>query len=86
MSIPMGAHAAFKVRDHLNGKGSSGPGRNEQRSSGSSGYQPPQQVPQNDMSYDPPAQYNGKLMNSIWGIYNRFSTHNIKSHIAYDKA
>lgn len=25
-----------------------------------------------------PLKYNSKLMNSIWGIYNRYSPHNIK--------
>ncbi|GLG95843.1 Uncharacterized protein GBIM_02723 [Gryllus bimaculatus] len=27
---------------------------------------------------NPPAKYNGKLMNSIWGLYNRYSVHNMK--------
>jgi len=26
----------------------------------------------------PPVKYNGKLMNSIWGLYNRYSVHNLK--------
>jgi uncharacterized phage-associated protein len=26
----------------------------------------------------PPAKYNSKLMNSIWGLYNRYSVHNLK--------
>jgi len=26
----------------------------------------------------PPVKYNSKLMNSIWGQYNRYSVHNIK--------
>lgn len=26
-----------------------------------------------------PLKYNSKLMNSIWGLYNRYSPHNIKS-------
>lgn len=25
-----------------------------------------------------PVKYNGKMMNSIWGLYNRLSPHNIK--------
>lgn len=25
-----------------------------------------------------PLKYNSKLMNSIWGLYNRYSVHNIK--------
>lgn len=27
-----------------------------------------------------PAKYNSKLMTSIWGLYNRYSPHNIKSN------
>jgi hypothetical protein len=26
----------------------------------------------------PPVKYNSKLMNSIWGLYNRYSVHNLK--------
>lgn len=25
-----------------------------------------------------PLKYNSKLMNSIWGLYNRYSPHNVK--------
>ncbi|XP_077296092.1 uncharacterized protein LOC143918202 [Arctopsyche grandis] len=28
-----------------------------------------------------PLKYNSKLMNSIWGLYNRYSPHNIKSTV-----
>ena len=28
-----------------------------------------------------PLQYNSKLMNSIWGLYNRYSVHNFKKII-----
>uniref|UniRef100_A0A1I8NWW5 Uncharacterized protein n=1 Tax=Stomoxys calcitrans TaxID=35570 RepID=A0A1I8NWW5_STOCA len=31
------------------------------------------------MEYSP-VKYNEKLMNSIWGLYNRYSPHNIKSN------
>lgn len=31
------------------------------------------------MEYSP-VKYNEKLMNSIWGFYNRYSPHNIKSN------
>uniref|UniRef100_A0A182X2H1 Uncharacterized protein n=2 Tax=gambiae species complex TaxID=44542 RepID=A0A182X2H1_ANOQN len=27
-----------------------------------------------------PVKYNGKLMNSIWGLYNRYSPHNFKKN------
>lgn len=26
-----------------------------------------------------PLKYNSKLMNSIWGLYNRYSPHNVKN-------
>lgn len=29
---------------------------------------------------DPPLKYNSKLMNSIWGLYNRYSVHNFKKN------
>ncbi|KAK3911762.1 AP-1 complex subunit mu [Frankliniella fusca] len=28
----------------------------------------------------PPLKYNSKLMNSIWGLYNRYSVHNFKKN------
>jgi len=81
-SIPMGVHAAFKVRESLN---SGGGGCGNGKPPGQSSFQQTPS-PTNEMQYNPPAKYNGKLMNSIWGMYNRYSVHNIKSHIAFDKA
>ncbi|XP_023300096.2 uncharacterized protein LOC111682385 isoform X1 [Lucilia cuprina] len=39
------------------------------------------------MEYSP-VKYNEKLMNSIWGFYNRYSPHNIKSNeiVSFDLA
>uniref|UniRef100_A0AAG5DTM0 Uncharacterized protein n=1 Tax=Anopheles atroparvus TaxID=41427 RepID=A0AAG5DTM0_ANOAO len=31
-----------------------------------------------------PVKYNGKLMNSIWGLYNRYSPHNFKKNNGSD--
>lgn len=31
-----------------------------------------------------PLQYNSKLMNSVWGMYNRYSVHNLKKNIDAD--
>ena len=28
-----------------------------------------------------PLQYNSKMMNSIWGLYNRYSVHNLKNSL-----
>nr|CAD7445906.1 unnamed protein product [Timema bartmani] len=33
-----------------------------------------------------PAKYNSKLMNSIWGLYNRYSVHNLKKITDGEKA
>jgi len=79
-SIPMGAHAAFKVRDNLNG----GPPGAEKADRFAGAFSAKSMA--TDVQLYQPAQYNGKLMNSIWGMYNRYSVHNIKSHIAFDKA
>ncbi|CAL8073518.1 unnamed protein product [Orchesella dallaii] len=78
-SIPMGAHAAFKVRNTLNANGD----RFDKQQQPSVSFTntdaaPPQPTP--------PARYNSKLMNSVWGMYNRYSVHNIKSHISYEKS
>ncbi|KAF7285927.1 hypothetical protein GWI33_008900 [Rhynchophorus ferrugineus] len=54
MSVPQGAHAAFKVRKNME---------------------------RTDLQYNmkqEAANYNSKYMNSIWGMYNRFSVHNLK--------
>ncbi|XP_052128648.1 uncharacterized protein LOC113201682 isoform X2 [Frankliniella occidentalis] len=34
-----------------------------------------------EMAFEhPPLKYNSKLMNSIWGLYNRYSVHNFKKN------
>ncbi|XP_052860687.1 uncharacterized protein LOC128267802 [Anopheles cruzii] len=35
-----------------------------------------------DLTPATPVKYNGKLMNSIWGLYNRYSPHNFKKNNA----
>ncbi|KAF2894768.1 hypothetical protein ILUMI_11402 [Ignelater luminosus] len=35
---------------------------------------------ENNMELNP-LQYNSKMMNSIWGLYNRYSVHNLKKNI-----
>lgn len=55
MSVPQGAHAAFKIR------------KNMERAN----------LHDNIMKQET-ANYNSKYMNSIWGMYNRFSVHNLK--------
>jgi len=74
MSVPMGAHAAFKVRDYIN-QGKSG-------GQGDSGYKHSVagKNTTEDMFSTQPSKYNEKMMMSIWGQYNRYSVHNMKSH------
>jgi len=86
MSSMMGAHTAFKVREHLN-----------ENSNANSNSKPMESFCQPKQTFafskkddladaNNIAKYSGKLMNSIWGQYNRYSVHNIKSHIAFEKA
>jgi len=77
-SIPMGAHAAFKVRDSL-GRGD----RNANEKQPSMSFS---NADAGQPQMTPPVRYNSKLMNSVWGMYNRYSVHNIKSQIAFEKS
>jgi len=81
-AVPIGggAHAAFKVRDKLGG-GPPGPDSRSGRQ-----FTPPSahQTTLNEAPTSQPVQYNAKIMNAIWGMYNRYSVHNIKSHIAHN--
>ncbi|CAG7828272.1 unnamed protein product [Allacma fusca] len=78
-SMPMGAYAAFKVRDNMNSQ--------------SDGKQGPSQQctmkmtpPTSNDCPDNPTKYTSKAMMAIWGMYNRYSVHNFKSNInSYDK-
>jgi len=75
MTVPMGAHAAFKVRDYMNSGKNGG--------QGDFGYKQPaagKNTTQDTFSSPPPLKYNEKMMMSIWGQYNRYSVHNMKSH------
>ncbi|KAJ9586557.1 hypothetical protein L9F63_028400, partial [Diploptera punctata] len=84
-SVPQGAYATWKVR--LNeGKNqvpntsymTSANMKEEKPSSQQSYY--PNGFKNGHKKYleQPPAKYNSKLMNSIWGLYNRYSVHNLK--------
>lgn len=71
-SLPQAAFAVCKIREQK-----SKPSRNQGGSNGShSGLNN-----QNVMEYLP-VKYNEKFMNAIWGHYNRYSPHNIKSNDA----
>jgi len=77
-SIPMGAHAAFRVREQMNCQsgGKQGSSQNTMKVT----------LASNDCP-DNPTKYTSKAMMAIWNMYNRYSVHNIKSNInSYDKA
>lgn len=70
-SLPQAAFAVRKIREQ-NSKS-----KKQDGSGGSNSvlYQ------QKSMEYSP-VKYNEKFMNAIWGHYNRYSPHNIKSNDA----
>lgn len=70
-SLPQGAFAAHKIREQS--KSSNG---NESKSRESDKFF---FLNQRFMEYSP-VKYNEKFMNAIWGHYNRYSPHNIKSN------
>ncbi|XP_006612100.1 uncharacterized protein LOC102680164 [Apis dorsata] len=76
-SIPQGAFAACKVR------------RNRERNAMISRMEKKEKsCKENTFNMRPPLEgweltplkYNSKLMNSIWGLYNRYSVHNFKKN------
>ncbi|XP_067007532.1 uncharacterized protein [Anabrus simplex] len=79
-SIPQGAYAAWKVhRNMMKDLSEDCPimgKKNDSEKSIPSQYHFPQR---NKILLDHhPAKYNSKMMNSIWGLYNRYSVHNLK--------
>jgi len=80
---PMGAHAAFKIRENL-----SGPAPGQEKNERHTVFQAQSMSPTEMKCKQPAAQYNGKLMAHIWGIYNMYSVHNLKNihRGAIDKA
>lgn len=81
-SIPQGAYAAWKVR--MNEGKNQVPNTNNMLSAKRKDSEKniPQQpyYPNVNKKFleQPPVKYNSKLMNSIWGLYNRYSVHNLK--------
>ncbi|XP_022225866.1 uncharacterized protein LOC111076380 [Drosophila obscura] len=73
MAMPQGAFAACKIRQQFNERDMivarmrSGTDKNS--------------VDNNSFQREySPVKYNDKLMNSIWGLYNRYSPHNVKKN------
>lgn len=73
-SLPQGAFAVCKIREHQSKK--SNDKEPKSRQSYKYFYMNP-----SIMEYSP-VKYNEKFMNAIWGHYNRYSPHNIKSNDA----
>ncbi|XP_063244105.1 uncharacterized protein LOC134543165 [Bacillus rossius redtenbacheri] len=73
-SIPQGAYAAKKIRACIDNKTMSVSNMKASEKSSSHQYFA---YAKKDFEYLP-AKYNGKMMNSIWGLYNRYSVHNMK--------
>lgn len=73
-SLPQGAFAACKIRAQMD--------RSETVAKMSTGEKQPEigVVHNRKLTDWSPLKYNSKLMNAIWGSYNRYSPHNIKSN------
>lgn len=71
-SLPQAAFAVCKVRERT-----SKPSKSQGGSNGNNSMGYNQQM----LEYLP-VKYNEKFMNAIWGHYNRYSPHNIKSNDA----
>lgn len=75
-ALPQGAFAACKLRDMHNDRDMT-----IARMKTVGDKSDPKNLFENKKQLEySPAKYNGKLMNSIWGLYNRYSPHNIKSN------
>jgi len=76
----VGSHSAFKVRNSYmqNGVDNS----NGSKSSSSFMAAAPTSASHESGSGNP-SKYSEKMMMSIWGLYNKYSVHNIKSHNPY---
>ncbi|KAF7998384.1 hypothetical protein HCN44_009782 [Aphidius gifuensis] len=78
-AIPHGGFAVHKVRErqllHLKMQAKNDDKNNS--SSSSNGYKKNLTDEARELT---PLKYNSKLMNSIWGLYNRYSPHNFKKN------
>lgn len=76
-AIPQGAFAAYKVRSNME---KSFPWESEMIPAKQSEKKNASQHYQNQTVLENPMKYSSKLMNSIWGLYNRYSVHNFKKN------
>lgn len=74
-ALPQSAFAVYKVRANME--------KNMTVAKVQTEKQPDNRIYPNKKLMDyTPAKYNSKFMNAIWGHYNRYSPHNIKSNEA----
>ncbi|EDW09559.2 uncharacterized protein LOC6579742 isoform X2 [Drosophila mojavensis] len=72
MALPQGAYAACKLREQFQEK--------DMIVSRLRAANISDKIDNNAQREYSPAKYNDKLMNSIWGLYNRYSPHNVKKN------
>ncbi|CAG0924549.1 unnamed protein product [Notodromas monacha] len=79
MAVPMAFHAAHKVRENMNKPLVMANEAHEENASGADGHSKFKffEGSGNVMV----RRYNEKMMNAIWGLYNRNSAHNLKSNV-----
>ncbi|KAI8038740.1 uncharacterized protein LOC128254860 [Drosophila gunungcola] len=75
-AIPQGAFAACKIREQFNEREMI-VARLRSAASDKGSVDNGNSLTQHEYS---PNKYNDKLMNSIWGLYNRYSPHNVKKN------
>ncbi|XP_017051310.1 uncharacterized protein LOC108094957 [Drosophila ficusphila] len=75
-AIPQGAFAACKIREQFNERELI-VARLRSAASDKGSVDNGNVLTQREYS---PNKYNDKLMNSIWGLYNRYSPHNVKKN------
>ncbi|XP_017123590.1 uncharacterized protein LOC108143585 [Drosophila elegans] len=75
-AIPQGAFAACKIREQFNEREMI-VARLRSAASDKGSVDNGNSLTQREYS---PNKYNDKLMNSIWGLYNRYSPHNVKKN------
>lgn len=81
-SMPFGMHAVQKVRANMSLSANAATTGNKRQKDNNINYKF-----NNDQYVDPsPSKYCDKMMNSIWGLYNRYSVHNFKSNTSSGQA
>lgn len=82
-AIPQGAFAACKVRANRDRSFLTLPNEEREKPEKESTHNPRSPLEGWELT---PLKYNSKLMNSIWGLYNRYSVHNFKKNTDSDEA